>query len=355
MKISREAIQRLQQVAIPAPFKAAVQQMVAGSCAGECPRKSSSSVALALPASTAPVPAQGPVTVGIQPVYLTDLRLDLSGTPNPTRGLRRFTADSISQLVTNTYPPQGVEGKCHCDEGEEYPPPEEPLDEDGPELIPEDVRTVNKCIVAVGFDIFNIRGVLLPVGRALEPGEPARGVGALAVPWAGMGDRPLPWDLTPTGRAVLAGNVALPPQCPNPAAQIPQPAAVPWGNPRTIRLQVDPGIYTVFVDDLDCSSDKVRIRKEVEMVVIAGTCDFVGLGRIIGPNNQPIPWTRQEVLYEEPAGWSLESAPVIFGGELIVKDRNPSTIRVRVNKKAADWPKDQLVAKAEVIQVQINP
>lgn len=154
---------------------------------------------------------------------------------------------------------------------------------------------------------------------------------------------------------MLAGTVALPAQCPNPRAQIPQPSHGRWRNPRNIRLRLDPGFYSIFVDDLDCSADKIRIRKEVELVVTAGTCDFVSGGRIIGPNNLPIPWTRQEALYEERRGWSLQPAPVVFGGELIVKDRNPATIRVRVNKSAVDWPKDQVVAKAEIVLVQINP
>ena len=346
MKISREAIQRLQQVAIPAPFKTTVQETITASGVAECPCEVGSA-GFGL--------AQGPDTFWTSPFYLTDLDFDMGGVHSTPDALK-FARDSMGWLVTNTYPPHGVEGGCGCGGGEGYAPPEEPSGEDGPEPIPEEVRTVNKFIVAIGFDIFfDTRGVLLPPGKAFEPGEPDRGVGLLAAPWAGKSDRPLPWDLTPTGRAVLAGNVALPPQCPRPAAQIPQPAHGRWRNPRPIRLQVDPGIYTVYVDDLDCSSDYVRIRKEVEMVVIAGTCDFVGLKRIIGPNNRPIPWTRQEVLYEEPAGWSLEPNPVIFGGELIVKDKNPSIIRVRVLKKAADWPKDQVVAKAEVIQVQINP
>ena len=229
---------------------------------------------------------------------------------------------------------------------------DDPGDVPPPRLFGEEIDTVvyNKYIVAIAFDIVGLRSVLRPGGNppVAEPGEPSPGTGLLLPPMGDALDRPLPWSLTPTGVMALAGLIALPPNCPNLAAQIPQPVHGRWRNPRDIVLEAAPGIHSFFVDDLDCSSGKVEIRKEVEVRVINGPCTFAGPQ----PN-----WTREEVTFTEPMGWSIQPAPVIFAGRLNVPNAlNTCTLSVRVIKKAANWPDEHVTGRNfETIRVVINP
>lgn len=227
-----------------------------------------------------------------------------------------------------------------------------PRDKPPPVIFGEEIDTIefNKYIVAIAFDIFNQRSVIKPGAAppAAELGEPSQGVGRLLPPMGDAKDRPLPWVLTPTGKKVLAGRIVLPPDCQKLVAHVPQPAHGRWRNPRDIILNVAPGIYSFFVDDLDCSSGKVDIRKEVELRVVAGPCTFVG--------QQPN-WTREEVVFTEPKGWSIQPAPVVFGGRLIVPNLpNHCTLSLRIIKKAEKWPEEHVMGNNfETIKVVINP
>ena len=228
---------------------------------------------------------------------------------------------------------------------------DDPRDTPPVQIFGEEIDTVvfEKYVVAIGFDVFDTRGVLGGGGR-LEPGEPSQGTGQLLPPLGDGQDRPLPWSLTPTGKAVKAGGLVLPPDCAGLAAQIPQPAHRRWTNPRDIVLQVGPGSYSVFVDDLDCSTGEVEIRKQVELRVTAGGCRFAG--------NPPADWTQQQVIFTEPKGWSIQPSPVIFGGELMVPNPflAPCDVAVQVIKSAKNWPDEHVQGKNyDMILVRLVP
>ena len=212
---------------------------------------------------------------------------------------------------------------------------DDPGDEGG-EVYGEEIdeNTFRKDVVAIGFDIVGTRAVV-GAGGAVEPGEPDNGPGRLSPPMGDNLDRPLPWALTPFGQRVWNGTVALAPDCGNLPGTLPQPAHGRWANPRQIVLQVPPGFNSVYVDDLDCSSGEVDIRKEVQLEVIKGQCAFVG----------PFPpSTREEVTFTEPKGWSIQPAPVVFGGRLIVPPPPARCeLAVQVLKKAANWPDEEIV------------
>lgn len=218
-------------------------------------------------------------------------------------------------------------------------------------------RHVHKHVIAVGFDIFDQRQILNGANNP-EPGEPAMGVGALAAPWAAQGDRPLAWVLTSVGRDVLRGNVQLPNVCPNLQATIPQPAHGNWRNPRAgdvIRIRIDPGIYSMFVDDLDCSTHEIEIIKNVRLFSERGNCRFVGGSQVQLPGRPPRPFIDQNLRYTEPRGWSLQPSPVIFGGQLNVPDRLPSVITVSILKQPANPERDFVFTNLDIIRVHINP
>lgn len=222
---------------------------------------------------------------------------------------------------------------------------------------PRRAECVDKHVIAVGFDLYDRRAVLKGNNQP-EPGEPARGVGPLKAPWQNEGDRPLPWVMTDIGRSVLKGQLVLPNMCPKLPAFIPQPGHGRWQNPRPgdrIRLKARPGIYSVFVDDLDCSTDKIRILKTVRLFVESGDCDFVGASYIAMGGGPPRPYIEADVVYPEPKGWSLQPHPIIFGGRLIVRNAKPSVILVSVWKRPAPGEKKRVRTNYAIIRVLINP
>jgi hypothetical protein len=203
---------------------------------------------------------------------------------------------------------------------------------------------VRKIVYAIGFDLYDNRTVLRWPGGGAEPGEPARGVGPLKAPWNGQGNRPLPWAETPHAQP-------LPPVCPDPQAQIPQPAHNRWQNSRgRIALKIDPGMYSIYLDDLDCSSADVRIWKGVELRVARGNIRFAGPG-----DGRQLVWRSK--VYLEPKGWSLQPAPIIFGGRLMVGDNLPAAIEVNIFKCAENANPDGSynVLGSGGIEVLINP
>ena len=178
------------------------------------------------------------------------------------------------------------------------------------------VKQVLKNVTAIGFDVGHLRAVIAPV----EPGEPMVGIGPLAAPWAAAGDRPLPWART-------ANPLPAIPECPDAAANIPQPAHGNWSNPRApITLVVpDPGVpLDLAVDDLDCSSDEVNVDKTVTLTVVSGGCAFGGAAM-----------TSQVRAESEQTGWNIQSTPVLFGGALTLSDTG-CTIRIDIVKEPAD-------------------
>jgi hypothetical protein len=219
-------------------------------------------------------------------------------------------------------------------------------------------RKVCKHVVAIAFDIFDQRAILKP-NRNPEPGEPVRGVGPLNAPWNGSGDRPLAWAMTALGRDVLQGQLQLPDICPNLLARVPQPGHGRWRNPRAndiIRIRISPGIYTMFVDDLDCSTHKVDIIKSVRIFSAEGNCDFVGGGYVQVPGEQnPRPYLLKDVAFTEPKGWSLQPAPITFGGQLIIPDIVPAVLTVSIDKRAANPEQDAVYTNGDSIRILINP
>ena len=214
------------------------------------------------------------------------------------------------------------------------------------EEIPDPVM-FRKDIVAIGFDVVDSRAVLRASTGVAEVGEPEPGTGLLKPPMGDGKDRPLPWNVTPFGVMAWLGVFPMPEHCANTAATIPQPAHGRWANPRDIVLEVAPGFQSVYVDDLDCSSGDVEIRKEVQMDIHEGGCTFVG----------PVPsTTRQEVTYPEPKGWSVQPNPVVFGGILNVPAPPAEcVIRVQVLKKAANWPAEDIEgAHYQTIRVRLR-
>lgn len=221
---------------------------------------------------------------------------------------------------------------------------------------PRDGVEAKKLILAVGFDVHRVRALLRRNGNPL-PGEPAIGVGALAPPWQNEGDRPLPWALTPAGRALLGKPIAG--VCPDFPGHVPQPAHARFENPREkIRLKMDPGIYSFFVDDLDCGSDAVEILKFVQIIVWTGDCDFASGGRqgFVTPDGTRFerPAIFKIVPYLEPKGWSLQPSPILFPGELIVQNRRPSRIKINILKAGAN-PGDRVTGHQQQVEILINP
>lgn len=101
---------------------------------------------------------------------LTDLTLDLSGVPESKPALQKIGI-SLAGLITNTYSPRDALAEDHFGKDEEYLPPAETDDEF--DETPEEVRTVEKYIIAIGFDVFGaMRGVVVPLGRRLELASP---------------------------------------------------------------------------------------------------------------------------------------------------------------------------------------
>ena len=189
------------------------------------------------------------------------------------------------------------------------------------------------------------------------PGEPAIGVGGLAPPWQTEGDRPLPWALTPAGKALIGKPIAS--VCPDLAGTVPRPGHGRWRNPREkIRLRMDPGIYSFYVDDLDCSSDAVEILKFVQLIVWTGDCDFSSGGRqgFVRPDGTRFerPAVFKIVTFLEPQGWSLQPSPIVFPGELVVPNRKPSRIKINILKTGAN-PGDRVSGHQQQIEVLINP
>jgi hypothetical protein len=147
--------------------------------------------------------------------------------------------------------------------------------------------------------------------------------------------------------------------CADVAGHIPQPAHGRWRNPRApIKLRLDPGPYSIFVDDLDCSSAPVSITKWVRVVVRSGDCDLASgnIAYIYSPEDGQVlelPSVMKIVQYDEPKGWSLEPSPVIFPGELIVSNLT-SRLEVTVDKM---WhlPGGQGGSAREQVDVWIYP
>ena len=212
-----------------------------------------------------------------------------------------------------------------------------------------------KLILAVGFDVNRARTVVRPNGTPL-PGEPAIGVGPLLPPWVAEGDRPLPWTLTPAGRA-LDGAPGVVGQ--NLRGFLPQPAHGRWRNPRSrIRMKLPRGVYSFYVDDLDYGTCEVEILKVVQVIVWTGACDFASGGRMgfVRPDGTRFerPAILTTVRYLEPAGWSLQTAPIVFPGELIVQNLRPSTLKINVLKVGAN-DGDRVTGHQQQIELTINP
>lgn len=197
------------------------------------------------------------------------------------------------------------------------------------------IKQVTKGLVGIGVDTDRLRAVISPV----EPGEPMVGLGPLAAPWAAAGDRPLPWALT-------ANPAPAVPECVDAVGNLPQPGHGNWANPRgpiTLVVSQPEVPVSLFVDDLDCSTDPVNVVKTVTLTVTAGDCNFAGAAS-----------TQAVVDESEVAGWNLPSAPVGFLDALTMGE-GPCTVQVEVAKEPKDLHYELLGATSGAVEVVLLP